>query len=69
MSEPICVFCTLLPPWRRGLCRTCHRKVLACGLPKPPRRRAGRPTQTLREWIARMPLAARRALKAALEEV
>lgn len=41
MSEPeheVCTLCKRTRIFRRRLCRSCYRKLRACGCPLPPRR-------------------------------
>jgi len=78
-----CSLCNRAPPFRRTLCRSCYRKLRACGCPLPPR---GRPYQSRRlfrrgiptpdllgarlvRWLARWPPEARRKLADALSVV
>jgi len=60
----ICVLCTRTRAFRRGLCRSCHRKLSACGVPLPVHR--GGPW-TLARWVRRWPAETRAAFLAAAE--
>ena len=56
--------------YRRGLCRSCHRKLADHGLPLPPDRRSAPPLATgawLIGWLLALPEPLRVALAAALQ--
>jgi hypothetical protein len=72
-EEAKCVWCALRKPFRRDLCRACHRKALACRVRLPPRRHGG-PRRWSREerlvsWLSKLPRRSREALVAALVKV
>ena len=69
----VCVLCERGRPFRRRLCRSCHRKLRACGLPLPPMSAPGprpRPVVVhLVAWLEAWTPEARAALLVALKEV
>lgn len=80
MSEEIkpCALCERRPGvFRRGLCRSCYRKLSECELPLPPERQHGPPPtppgelleSRLALWLARWSPDARCALARALVKV
>lgn len=54
---------------RRGLCRTCYRKLLDQGCPLPPRGSRWDDYDSLGAWARALPEDTRRRLLAALTEV
>lgn len=54
---------------RRGLCRTCYRKLSSEGLPLPPTRSRWDDHDALAVWARALPEATRAQLLAALMEV
>jgi predicted amidophosphoribosyltransferase len=70
MSDPTCTLCAKTRPFRRGLCRTCWRKLVEHKLPLPLDRRLARaPADQLRAWVSRWPTERRQAMALALAEV
>ena len=66
-----CAHClrSCVRPHRRGLCRSCHRKLSDCGLALPPDRRSVPPLPPevwLVTWVLALPEPLRVALAAAL---
>ena len=80
-TEPLADPCSLcgrhLGVFRRGLCRSCYRKLSDCGLPLPCESRPGPepfPSDELLEarltrWLAQWPAVARERLALALAKV
>lgn len=72
-SAGVCVLCERGRPFRRRLCRSCHRKLRACGLPLPPMAAPGprpRPVAViLVAWLEQWSDEQRAALAVALAEV
>ena len=48
---PPCVLCRTTPAFRRGVCRTCHRKLSECGLPLPGDGTQGRRKRSFASWL------------------
>lgn len=64
-----CGHTVLVGETRRGLCRTCYRKLAGEGLPLPPRGSRWDDHDALAAWARALPDDARRRLLAALMEV
>lgn len=65
-----CSMCSRSDTFRRGLCRTCYRKLAECGLPLPPRgTRWPRGQVDLVDYLRRVPAPKREELLDALVAV
>lgn len=64
----ICGHCDLAPRFRRGLCRSCYRKLSEAGCPLPPARptRVPDPTPALERWVRTLSDETRRQIAALL---
>lgn len=67
-ASTMCNLCEKTRPFRRGLCRTCWRKLVEHKLPLPPSRQGMRPppADPLRAWVSRWPTERRQAMALAL---
>lgn len=65
-----CSMCSRSDTFRRGLCRTCYRKLSECGLPLPPRgTRWPRGQVDMVDYLRRVPASKREELLDALVAV
>ncbi len=62
-ESPCCTLCTTSRLYRRGLCRSCHRKLSEAGIELPPAN-GGHPAFV--QWLRRWPAEQQQKLKDAL---
>lgn len=65
----LCGHCDITRAFRRGLCRSCYRKLSEAGIELPPRTRPGpEGTDALERWVRSLPEDTRRHIASLLME-